>query len=157
MGRRGPPPTPTALKILRGNPGRRPLNLREPAPPSAIPSPPTHLDAVARSEWRRVVPQLAKAQLLTLVDRAALTGYCLAWSASVDATRKLAASSTILTSVKGYPYQNPEVLRLNQALKQLLRFSQEFGMTPASRSRIEVDAPPVGGQLEAFRRRHPSG
>ena len=28
MGRRGPPPTPTRIKMLRGNPGKRPLNNR---------------------------------------------------------------------------------------------------------------------------------
>ena len=32
MGRRGPTPEPTVLRMLRGNPGRRPLNDSEPQP-----------------------------------------------------------------------------------------------------------------------------
>ena len=32
MGRRGPPPEPTPLKLWKGNPGKRPVNTREPVP-----------------------------------------------------------------------------------------------------------------------------
>ena len=49
----GPPPTPTNLKLLRGNPGKRKLNTTEPDPPPAIPTCPSHLDKVAKREWRR--------------------------------------------------------------------------------------------------------
>ena len=33
MATRGRKPKPTALKVLEGNPGKRPLNDREPVPP----------------------------------------------------------------------------------------------------------------------------
>jgi hypothetical protein len=32
MGRRGPPPQPTKLRLLSGNPGKRPLPRAEPQP-----------------------------------------------------------------------------------------------------------------------------
>ena len=35
MATRGRKPKPTALKVLEGNPGKRPLNDREPVPPKA--------------------------------------------------------------------------------------------------------------------------
>ena len=35
MATRGRKPKPTALKVLEGNPGKRPLNDREPVPPRA--------------------------------------------------------------------------------------------------------------------------
>ena len=35
MATRGRKPKPTALKLLEGNPGKRPLNDREPVPPRA--------------------------------------------------------------------------------------------------------------------------
>jgi hypothetical protein len=51
MGLRGPAPEPTALKLLRGNPGKRPLNTLEPKPPTGKrPHCLAHLDEVARKE-----------------------------------------------------------------------------------------------------------
>ena len=49
----GRKPTPTTLKELKGNPGRRPLNEAEPKPAARLPSPPAHLSRSARREWRR--------------------------------------------------------------------------------------------------------
>ena len=54
----GPPPTPTNLKLLRGNPGKRKLNANEPDPAPAIPPCPSHLDKVAKKEWRRISKEL---------------------------------------------------------------------------------------------------
>jgi hypothetical protein len=51
MGRRGPRPEPSSLKLLKGNPGKRPLNEREPKPPAGAPEAPAHLDEEARREW----------------------------------------------------------------------------------------------------------
>ncbi len=38
MGQRGPAPKPTALRILEGNPGKRPLNASEPRPRAGRPA-----------------------------------------------------------------------------------------------------------------------
>ena len=48
---RGRKPKPTLMKQLNGNPGKRPLNDREPVPPAGTPTPPDYLDDVARQEW----------------------------------------------------------------------------------------------------------
>ena len=41
----GPKHTPTKLKLLKGNPGKRgPLNKDEPEPEVRLPNPPSHLD-----------------------------------------------------------------------------------------------------------------
>jgi len=50
----GPPPTPTSLKILKGNPGKRPLNKKEPKPKLEIPTCPAHLCPEGKGEWKRV-------------------------------------------------------------------------------------------------------
>lgn len=39
----GPKPKPTAIKILEGNPGKRPLNLNEPKPQRIAPECPVYL------------------------------------------------------------------------------------------------------------------
>jgi len=50
----GPKPKPTAIKILEGNPGKRPLNLNEPKPLQIAPECPDWLLAEAKKEWNRL-------------------------------------------------------------------------------------------------------
>ena len=77
----GRKPTPTALKKLRGNPSKRTLNTSEPkfAPVTHL-NPPEWLNEIAKSEWRRVAPQLFAQDLFSEVDHASLSAYCLAFS-----------------------------------------------------------------------------
>ena len=51
MATRGRKPKPTAIKVLEGNPGKRPLNEHEPAPPKANIKCPTWLLPEAKKEW----------------------------------------------------------------------------------------------------------
>ena len=53
MGRRGPPPKPTALRLLQGNPGKRRLNDAEPKPKQSLPRCPDWLPANAKIECPR--------------------------------------------------------------------------------------------------------
>jgi phage terminase small subunit len=68
----GRKPKPTHLKLVTGNPGRRPLNDCEPQPEIALPPVPPELCDDAKLEWDRVSFELHRAGLLTKVDRAAL-------------------------------------------------------------------------------------
>jgi phage terminase small subunit len=87
----GPTPKPTAIKELAGNPGKRPLNEREPSVPVPGSSPhvPRHLCKEGQKEWRRVVGILIDARLYSEVDRAALAMYCQAWGRWVEAENRL--------------------------------------------------------------------
>ena len=76
MGRRGPPPKPTRLKILAGNPGKRPLNDAEPVPAPGRPSCPAWVSKEGRAEWRRVTRELEALGLLARIDQATLACYC---------------------------------------------------------------------------------
>src|SRR5262245_41506 len=86
---RGRKPVPTALKVLRGNPGRRPLNPAEPTPAPAPVNPPDWLPQDARAEWDRLAPMLARNGLLTEMDIDALVAYCEAWCRWKDANAKI--------------------------------------------------------------------
>jgi P27 family predicted phage terminase small subunit len=142
MGRRGPRPEPTALKLLKGNPGKRPLNEREPKPPPGAPETPAHLDEEARREWDRVVGTLEQLGLVTMLERAVLTGYCQSWSRWVDAETKLREYGAVLKSpTKGFPLLSPYLLIANKAMEQMRQFLSELGMSPASRTRIGTPEP----------------
>lgn len=137
----GPPPKPTKLRILNGNPSRRPLNENEPEPTTTGTECPTWIDSYARREWKRVVPELHRLGLLTLFDVADLAGYCQA----VSDIRRLGAfvrkhGETMETSF-GQVMMRPETRRLDAAWARLRAFATEFGFSPASRSRITVGSP----------------
>jgi len=143
----GRKPTPTALKTLAGNTGKRAVNKSEPKF-SGVPTCPKHLDKAARAEWKRVSAELSICGLLTTVDRAALAAYCSAWSRWVAAEEQIAAQGLVIISPKsGYPVQNPYVGIANTSLDIMRKFATEFGMTPSSRSRISVESAQGGDPL----------
>ncbi len=76
---RGRKPVPTKLKLLRGNPGKRTLNDREPQIDPSTPEPPDWLEGEARDKWFEVCDKLGDLGILTHVDADVLTLYCRTW------------------------------------------------------------------------------
>lgn len=153
MGQRGPAPKPTAIKRLEGNPGKRALNAAEPRFTAKAPSCPKHLIGEARKEWRRIIKELQRTPgLLQVVDRAALAAYCQAWARWVDAEEKMQAEDFEMIEVtdKGYAHVNPWFQVSTQAQKQMKAFLTEFGLTPASRSRIQVPGEGEDDEFDQF-------
>ena len=144
---RGRKPTPTTLKIIQGNPGKRPLNESEPKPLAIAPDCPEHLSAEAKQEWARISVQLEELGLLTKLDRAALAAYCQAYGRWVDAERQISKTADIVKTHKGAAIQNPWLSVANRAMDQMKDFLTEFGLTPVSRSRVH-GAEPVGEDAE---------
>jgi P27 family predicted phage terminase small subunit len=140
-GRSGRKPKPTHLKLLEGNPGKRPINTREPKPPPVTPTCPRHLSDDAKKEWRRVTPLLDTLGLLTKIDRAALAMYCEAWGRWVQAEEALRKFGVMVKSPNGFPMQSPYLAVANKAMGQMRGLLAEFGMSPASRTRISVEQP----------------
>ena len=67
----GRPRKPTVLKILEGNPGRRPLNKSEPQYEAKV-AKPDDLSGMASEWWDRVVPELVRLGLAQSVDQPSL-------------------------------------------------------------------------------------
>ncbi len=150
----GRKPTPTALKLVKGNPGKRPLNAAEPKPAPKIPDPPDHLPvkSEARKEWFRISKQLHELGLLTEIDRAALAAYCVAWGRWVEAEEQLTKYGTVIKSPdKGWLVQSPYLSIANRAMDQMAKLLAEFGMSPSSRSRVQsVKASDMGDEMEGL-------
>src|ERR1035438_9842741 len=103
----GRPPTPTALKILNGNPGKRPLNKDEPRLKVAKPRCPEHLDEVAQREWKRVVRILMQMRVLTEADQVMLGIFCQTYSTLIDAQEKLKETGTLYKTTGGFVQASP--------------------------------------------------
>jgi len=142
MGARGPAPKPTALKVLQGNPGKRALPKGEPRPARGkVPAAPRWLGEEARREWRRVARALHGAGLLTEADHDALALYCETFASWRRAEEQVRMKGEVVRTAGGNVIQNPYLSIANRAKKDALLLLREFGMTPAARSRISVDAP----------------
>ena len=139
MAQRGRKPKPTAIKELEGNPGKRELNQNEPKPKKNAPKCPAWLDAEAKKEWKRVSKQLEEIGVLTEVDMAAFAGYCEAYSRWKDAEEFISKHGTIFKTPSGYWQQVPHVSIAQTYLKIVIKFCEQFGMTPSSRSRIVAE------------------
>jgi P27 family predicted phage terminase small subunit len=137
----GRPRKPTNLKVLEGNPGKRPLPENEPKPVPIAPPCPAHLDSRAKKEWKRITPELEHLGLLTRIDMAALAAYCQAYSRWIEAEKMIRKHGMLVKNQKGYPVVSPYMAIINKSLEQMKSYLTEFGLTPASRSRIDVKPP----------------
>jgi phage terminase small subunit len=163
--KRGPKTKPTELKKLEGNPGKRRLSELEPDPEPKIPACPAFLKGAGRKEWKRITAELFTLGLVTPIDRGALAGYCIAYGQLEEAEQELARMKKSYREMRKVKKKNPDMkvsvsngmtretsngnvimepmLSVRkQALEQMHKFLTEFGMTPASRSRIEVEKKP---------------
>jgi P27 family predicted phage terminase small subunit len=138
MGYRGPAPKPSALVLLEGNPGKRPINKLEPQPRRIAPKCPAYLDENAKAEWRRLVPVLRRMKVLTEADYMALGSLCQAHSTMVKAQIKLTESGLLFKTQSGYVQQSPLLAIVNSCAELITRLCREFGLTPASRTRLQM-------------------
>lgn len=146
MGMRGPAPKPTALVLLEGNPGKRPINKREPQPRQKAPQCPAYLDENAKAEWRRLVPILRRMKILTEADYIALASLCQQYSTLMKAQAKLSEVGLLFKTPSGYVQQSPLLAIVSSCTEAITRLCREFGLTPASRSRLQI---PDGRRTDA--------
>lgn len=77
-------------------------------------------------------------RVLTEADGMSLANMCQAWSTLVKAQTKLNETGMLLKTPSGYVQQNPLIGIINNCTETVLKISKEFGLTPASRSRVDV-------------------
>lgn len=144
MGKRGPRPQPTQLKVLRGNPGHRPLNKAEPAPPADGIQMPPHLGQVASARWAELLPMLQAVKVMTRADIEALARYCdtYEWWLATRAKLKADGDTYPILNDKGdvkYIAQRPEVSIAHKLAVQLRQLEQDFGLNPSARTSLHVE------------------
>ena len=96
-------------------------------PTKGIPSRPKWLTAEAKREWVRITKELAAIDMLSKVDRAALTSYCQAWARWREAEKLLTKEGILIMSTKGTRMANPAVGVAVKYLTALKAFCGEFG------------------------------
>jgi P27 family predicted phage terminase small subunit len=126
---------PSALEAALGNPGKRALS-HEPVPPAGddLLTPPDFLDERALEEWDRIAPLLANLRVLTDADITALGAYCQTVSMYVLCQKAIREHGLVTPQGKS----RGEVVIAAKCLSEMRAFSAEFGLTPSSRSRMDM-------------------
>jgi len=165
MTKPGPRPMPSRLKIITGNPGKRPLNEDEPQPDALDDfSPPDHIenDELAVRKWDEAVQVLCDMQVMTIADRETLARYCLVWSHWMQMREKCRQLGREIMHYEADPNRTDGRLRIKwaqpapwavdekAARKDLLQLEREFGLTPSSRSQVTIHSNKADDPFEAF-------
>ena len=156
MGLRGPAPKPTDLRRFEGNPAKRALPKNEPRFTRGLPQKPKRMSAGARKVWDELADEMAGAAVLRRVDKRAF--WQLAEDEAIltevyDGLWKMARRLKKQAQAEGKELPAGEMMSmltmksgrlamasLRDLAARVIIERREFGLTPSSRSRIEVDA-----------------
>jgi P27 family predicted phage terminase small subunit len=146
-------PQPTALKVLRGNPGKRKPNVDEPEPPKGTAVKPSGLSTGASAAWDELAPICIAMGTLTTADVRVFATMCELQSTLQQASAlKDSKGCQVFTADKDSDEDGQLVLVVDASLKlerdtavALRPFYALFGLEPVSRARIRVpkDKQPV--------------
>lgn len=137
-------PQPAQVLQLHGRgPGKDSGGRDIPKPPPfkrLPPDVPGWLSEEGKAEWGRVVPGLARLDILKPEDRAVLAAYCETWSVFVRAQRdvnyeglKTVQITTLANgNVVEKPVPNPAVAIARAAGRELRGFAAQFGLSPSA-------------------------
>lgn len=145
----GRPAKPTNLKIIEGNKGKRALNKQEPDPQYlADLTAPAWLPTSAKAVWDEVIPHLRDARLVTTVDVQPLAMGCMAIAQYRYAAMRSGGEDMVKVKhkedeegnlVEYGEHINPWLIVQSMSFKQAMAMFQQFGMSPAARTRISVN------------------
>jgi P27 family predicted phage terminase small subunit len=143
---KGRKPKPTHLKLVAGNPGKRPLNEAEPKPKGNLNDPPGWFSDEQRAIWLYAIEH-APPGLLKRLDASVLVVWVVAAEIHQRAALLCRDELTTVTPEKGVVIQSPHLSIVNRQATIMMRAAAELGFTPASRSRVRVgeDAPDDDG------------
>ena len=137
VGRR---PKPTQLKKLAGNPGKRPINKKEPGRirSASLRVPKGRLPADAARLWRTLAPLLDEMGVLSDSDLPALEMLCLHYAAARKGWDELDKKGPTVIGALGGVKGNPAAAIFRQNSLAFKSYLTEFGLTPSSRVRLQV-------------------
>lgn len=125
------------MKVVRGNPGRRPMTRNEPKPPGDLFEAPDWLTDRQKERWARLIAECPPG-LLKRADRDVAAAYVVHTDGVQEASEGLAQSEMLVKTQKGDAAPNPYFRIRRQEALLMLRAAAELGLTPAARTRIEM-------------------
>lgn len=146
MGKRGPAPKPTQLRVLHGDRKDR-VNSDEPQPSELEVAPPDWLPEAAVEVWEQLADDLIGKGVLTAWDAEAYANWCDAVVRRRDAAEHIAEEGAVIEmpvfnkngDISGHRLgKNPWLMALDSADAQVQRYGARFGLTPSDRSQLKI-------------------
>lgn len=100
------------------------------APPA-----PKWLSIEARSEWKRIMPDLVERRLLVSAMLGIAEKYCVVSGQVRQMQATLTEEGYFLSDDKGKRYKHPALQVLSDATSQARQYAAELGLTPTSRTK----------------------
>jgi P27 family predicted phage terminase small subunit len=105
----------------------------------------------ARAAWEAIAPELEALGLLRIQDGLMFTALCESWATYVAALARVRAEGLTIVNPKTLMEQkNPALTALEVAGRDLLRYTQEFGLTPAAELNLGKPPRPDAGDDDPF-------
>lgn len=137
MGKRGPAKMPNNLRLLHGDKNPDRYNANEPIPAAGKMEPPADVSPEVRAVWVARLPELEAMNLAFPSDIDSWRAYCEAVVIHEKASKVLAGSPILIKGLHGGMVRNPAIQIQRDAALTLLRFAQQFGLTPSARATVE--------------------
>jgi len=159
----GRKPQPTALRVLHGNPARRPLPTDEPEGVGVLWAPPQWMDDEQREQWNYTLDN-APPGLLSATDREIVALWVVACVEHARAVVKLREHGQVVKTREGNVIQNPYLGIVNRQALIMMRAVSELGFSPAARAGLgsrgpefntNGQRPTSGSRLTAYLDRKP--
>lgn len=150
---RGRPRKPEALKDLKGTSRPSRKNTNSPKVAKGIPEVPARVrqDEIATEFYMRITKHLHSMKVITMADEIALEQLCIMYSEMAELEKQIVEKGGRV--VKSYTKNGhtektrPEVQQLLEIRRQFNTQLQQFGLTPATREKVNAEAPGEQGDL----------
>lgn len=158
----GPPKTPTHLALVKGNPSKRALNKNEPKPPSGVPPIPKHFDKQGKYWFKRIADELDAIGVITQLDARALELLVEAYTEyrhHCDTLDREGYTFAVFSEEEPDEGKEREIRMIKphpaavmkaDAWKRIRAMLGEFGMTPASRTKVGTKGSAEVDPLDEF-------
>ena len=104
------------------------------------PTVPRWLAGEGKALWRRLVPRLVTARLLTAENLPSLEALCAIYSTARKADAVLQHDGLVMTvGENGYQQQRPEASIAHKHWSLFRQYAGEFGLTPAGARRLGIE------------------
>jgi P27 family predicted phage terminase small subunit len=135
--------------------GRKPAARREDGEPDAgfVPDMPDGMGPRAAAKWLAIVPVIAQQVPLKSVDADALRQYCEAVVLREKAIAELEDAPLLMAGPNGAEYANPLLKIVSQQEACMNKLAERFGLDPASRRRLQIEASKPDAAFTEFMRR----
>ena len=111
--------------------------------PPEVPDAPDWLGDRAREHWSRLAYLLHGMGVLTKADGLALALLCDALTDYEEAAARIRADGITVEGSQGQPRIHPAMTARHQAWERVLKVCREFGLTPATISKVRASEAPT--------------